>query len=131
MQDHEMRGLLGDAYADTTPEQRDRIDRAATAIDTRWPDPDLADTRQTALNGAMALILGADTLEDVGQRMNAARAAYQEALVELTGALIASAGRAWQHRDGHGEGHIHDGSDADLARTAGITRATVRKALGK
>lgn len=114
MQDHEMRGLLGPAYDETTPEQREQIDRANDAIEARWSGDDLADTRQAALTGAMLLVLGDDTLEAVAARVHAARAAYQAALAEVTGALLVSAG-----------------SEVELSKRSGLTRVTVRKALGK
>ena len=114
MQDHEMRGLLGDAYDTTTPEQRAQIDQAATRIAERWPDPDLADTRQAALTGAMMLVLGDDTLEAVAGRVRAARYAYEDALAEMTGALLVS-----------------PGTEVELVQRTGLARMTVRKALGK
>jgi hypothetical protein len=58
------------------------------------------------------------------RRSHAARAV-------LSGALIASSGRAWQQRDGRGGGVLPNGSEADLARRAEVTRMTVRKAFGK
>lgn len=131
MQEHELRALLGPAYDDTDTEQRLRIDEAHAAIARRWPEPDLADTRREALNGAMLVVLGDATLEDVADQMRTARAAYEDALAALTGALIVSAGRPVQVRDGRGGGYIRDGSEVDLAARAGISRLTVRKALGK
>lgn len=115
MQNHEMRALLGDAYDDTTPERRDAISRAADAIETRWPDPDLADTRTDALSGAMQVILGDATLEGVAADWRRARAVEREAHAALTGALIASAAEP----------------ETRLAERAQVTRMTVRKALGK
>jgi hypothetical protein len=109
-----LHGYLGDAYAETTPEQRDRIIRAAEAIEQRWPDPDLEDTRREALATAVAVVLGDDTLEQVADAWHAARAAEQDARARLTGALLAS-----------------DGPEVTLARRAQTTRMTVRKALGK
>ncbi len=114
MQDHEIRALLGPVYDAATAEQRDAIDRAATAIDARWPDPDLADTRREALTGAMLVTLGDDTLEGIASAWHRARVVERDAHAALTGALIASAG-----------------TEVDLAARAQITRPTVRKALGK
>lgn len=115
MQDHEMRAYLGDAYDDTTPEQRDRIAGAAAAIDARWPDPDLADTRTDAMSAALEVILGDTTPEAVAAEWHQARAVERAAHARLTGAIVALAGEP--------ETHISD--------RLSVTRPTVRKALGK
>lgn len=73
-----------------------------------------AEARQAALTGAMLLALGDDTLEAVAGRLHTARAAYEVALAEVTGALLVSAG-----------------SEVELAQRTGMSRTTVRKALGK
>lgn len=129
--DDNLRALFGDAYEDTTAEQRDVLTRAAAAIDVRWPEPDLEGTRRDALNEALSIVLGHSVLEDVAARWHAARAAERQAHAALTGALIACSGRALQVRDGRGGGVIYTGSEVELARRAQITRMTVRKALGK
>lgn len=131
MTNDELRALLGEFYDDTTDEQRDAIVQAAAAIAERWDDPDLDDTRREALNGAMMVVLGDDTLEDIASRWHAARAAERDARAVLTGALIASYGRAVQVRDGRGGGVVYTGSETELALRARVTRMTVRKALGK
>lgn len=105
---------LGDT--EVTDAQREALVRAADRIAARWPDPDLADTRERALTGAAQIILGDAALDEIGSAYVAARAAEQEAHAALTGALIASEGTA---------------SEYDLAERAGVTRVTVRKALGK
>lgn len=115
MDDHTLHGLLGDTYAETTPEQRAAISTAADRIADRWPDPDLEDVRREALNAAIAVILGDDTLEDVAQVWHRTRATERDAHAALTGALIASA----------------DQPETTLERRTGVTRTTVRKALGK
>lgn len=115
MDDNALRALLGDIYDETTDAQRQAITEAADRIDARWPDPDLDPQRTDAMATALAVILGDDTLEEVGARHAAALAAYQDAQVALTGALIASAGEP----------------ETTLADRAGTTRPTVRKALGK
>lgn len=112
--DYDIDPWLGDT--DATDEQRQALQAAADRIAERWPDPDDADTREQALTGAALIILGDDELEAVGSRYVAARAAAAEAQATLTGALIASEGTA---------------SEYELAERAGVTRPTVRKALGK
>jgi len=114
MQEHEMRALLGPAYDETTPEQREMIDRAATQIAERWPEPDLADTRQAALTGAMQVILGDSSLEEAAQAWHRARMAEREAQAALTGAII-----------------VTKASETEIASRAGVHRLTVRRALGK
>lgn len=119
MQDHEMRGLLGPAYDDTTPAQRAAIAAASDKIATRWPDPDDADDRESAMSGALLVILGDDTDEALSRAALRARLAYLDAQARLTGAIIAGA--------------ITDPAEGDQPRAArlGIARDTVRKALGR
>lgn len=112
MQDHELTAWLGDT--ETTAEQRDAIRTAADTISRRWPDPDLADLREAALNAAAQVILGDETLETIGGEYITARAREREAHAALTGALIAT-----------------QDTEVRLAERAGVTRMTVRKALGK
>ncbi|HUX70406.1 MAG TPA: hypothetical protein VMV41_07850, partial [Cellulomonadaceae bacterium] len=112
--DHEMRGLLGPAYDDTTPEQRAGITRASDAIAARWPDEDYGDWRRAALNAAMMVILGDDTLDGIATMWRDLREREQEARAMLTGALI-----------------VTPGTERDLAARAGVARETVRKALGR
>jgi hypothetical protein len=112
MQDYELDAWLGDTQV--TDEQRAKLHTAADTIAARWPDPDLADTREQALSAAVMVILGDDTLEAIADQWRAARRLERERHAALTGALVAS-----------------DGSEVSLADRAGVTRLTVRKALGK
>lgn len=112
MQDYDLDAYLGDA--DATDEQRDAIKRASDAIDARWPDPDLADVRELALSAAVQVILGDAMLEDLGAAYLRARRLERAQHAMLTGALIAS-----------------EGSEVSLSERSGVTRVTVRKALGK
>lgn len=114
MTDDDLRALLGDFYDSTSSEQRATISRAAAAIDARWPDPDLADTRREALSAALLVVLGDDTLEAVAARWHQARAVERDAQAALVGALLVS-----------------DGSEVGLAERASVNRLTVRRALGK
>jgi hypothetical protein len=114
MQDYELDAWLGDTEA--TEEQRAALHAAADTIAARYryPDPDLADTREQALSAAAMMILGDATLEEMAAGWRDAHRVERERHAALTGALIAAGG-----------------SEAALARRAGLTRVTVRKALGK
>lgn len=112
MLDYDLDAYLGNTEA--TDDQRDAIKRAADAIDARWPRPDDADTREDALSAAVQVILGDATLEDLGAAYLSARRLERRQHALLTGALIAS-----------------EGSDVSLSDRSGVTRMTVRKALGK
>ncbi|WP_372594899.1 hypothetical protein [Actinotalea sp.] len=112
MNAYDIDAWLGDAEA--TDEQRAAIQAASDAIGARWPDPDMADSRRDALNAAAMVTLGDETLEALAEAWRDARAREQAARAALTGAIIASGG-----------------TEVDLARRAGVTRMTVRKALGK
>jgi len=114
MTTYDIDAWLGDAEA--TDAQREAIQRAADAIAARWPDEDLADTREQALAAAAQVILDDAALDEFGSAYVQARRAEQDARADLTGALIASQGTA---------------SEVELAARAGVTRTTVRKALGK
>lgn len=105
---------LGPAAADITDDQLAALGAASDAIETRWPDRDLAETRERALSAAAQVILGEATLESVGAAYLAARRAERNAIAALTGALLVSAG-----------------SERVLEERSGVARATVRKALGK
>lgn len=112
MQDYELDAWLGDTQV--TDGQRAALHAAADAIAARYPEEDLADSREQAFSAAAMLILGDDTLETIADQWRAARRLEQERHAALTGALIAA-----------------DGSEVALAERAGVTRMTVRKALGK
>lgn len=109
---------LGDSYDETTPAQREAIEAAAEAVERRYPEPDLADSREAALTGAVQVILGDTTLEELAEQWHQVVAAERAAMEALTGAFIAS--------------HTPGGRDqASLARRANVAVGTVRAALGK
>ena len=116
MTDTDLRAYLGEAWADTTDDQRVAIMSAAEAIDARWPEGDLADSRQEALAAAVAVILGDDTLEAVATAWRQARERERRFHAAMTGAIIAAA---------PGQ------TEVALSERAGVTRVTVRKALGR
>ena len=119
----ELRAWLGPALDDMTDDQVEQFTEMVAAIDQRYPitDPDDApfviETRTYAMSGALALLLGDDTLTSTHQQWERAKQAEREAMATLTGAIIASA---------------HQGSsELDMANRTGLSRGTVRKALGK
>ena len=113
MQRHELEAWLGPALAGMTPDQVDAMARYADAIKDRYDDEAL---RGLAAGGALLVTLADSTLEQLGEALARARQEEREAMAMLTGALIASA---------------DTDSESSLARRAGVTRVTVRKALGK
>ena len=104
---------LGPALAGMTPGQVDAMVRCADMIEDRYDDDAL---RSFVARGALLIILSEGTLEQLGEALALARREEREAMAMLTGALIASA---------------DTDSESSLARRSGVTRVTVRKALGK
>ena len=110
---------LGPAADNVTDAQLIAIDAASDAINARWPEPDLAELRESALSAAVQVIVGDETLESHAAAWHAIRGQEQLRHAALTGALIASSTGA---RSGKG-------SEADLVTRSGASRLTVRKAL--
>lgn len=117
MRDHELAAWLGSIAGEVSDEQRQSVLTAARRIDERWPEPDLADLRETALNAAVQVLLGDDTLEAVAGRWTTLRARERETHAAASGAIIAAA--------------VLGASESSITARTGITRVTVRKALGK
>ena len=115
----DLAALLGPAYDETTPAQRAAIVTAAEAIDARWPDPDLADTRTVALSAALQVVLGYETDAVLAADWHYVRAAERAAHARMTGAIIAGA--------------LLDPAESEVARAArlNVTRPTLRKALAR
>ena len=115
MQRYELEAWLGPALADldADAQQVAAMARYADAIEDRYADEAL---RGLAAGGALRIVLADSTLEQLGEALARARQDEREAMAVLTGALIASA---------------DTDSESSLARRAGVTRVTVRKALGK
>lgn len=87
--------------------------RYADMIEDRYEDEAL---RRVAAGGALQVVFSDSTLEQLGEALARARQEEREAMAMLTGAIIASA---------------DTDSESSLARRAGVTRVTVRRALGK
>lgn len=114
MQPYELDAWLGPLT--TTDEQRDAILQADNAIQARYPDRDAADDRTAALTAAVTVIVGDDTLRQIGDQWKAARRVEREAMAALTGAIIASSTTM---------------TEVAMSAESGVNRTTVRKALGK
>lgn len=120
MQDYEITAWLGDIEA--TEDQREQIARAALMVETRYPVPadgtaaDVAMDRGQALSGAVQVILGDSTPDELVGEWAAAMGRADVAHAEMTGAIIAASATT---------------SERALADRLGIARDTIRKALGK
>ena len=113
MQRYELEAWPGPALIEMTPGQVDAMARYADMIADRYDDDAL---RSFVARGALLIVLSDSTLEQIGEALARARQEEREAMAVLTGAIIASA---------------ETDSESSLARRAGVTRVTVRKALGK
>lgn len=118
MHDQDLRGLLGPAYDTITDEQKMTISQAVDMIQGRWPGDDLYPQRDTALAAALEVILGDGTDQEIAQEFIAAHTAYMDASTKLGGAIIATS-------------LLSDESEVKMAARLGVTRPTIRKALGK
>lgn len=112
---------LGPVADTATPGQLDAIATAADRIADRYPEEDLRDDRETALSGAVQVIIGDDTLEGLGSGWRTARAAEMTAHATLTGGIIAA-------RVLHSERVL---PEVEIEHRTGMSRDSVRKALGK
>lgn len=117
MEDYEMRALLGEFYDDTTEEQKDAIGEGCEILDRRFP-ADLYDLHTEALAAMLAVIYGDDTDTARVSAWKAAKMAEVEAHAAMTGAIIGAA---------------LTGDESEVAQAArlGVTRVTLRKALGR
>lgn len=112
---HELEAWLGPALDDLTPEQVEQLRQEAVAIAARYPDDD--DDREAALSAAVLHLLGELTAEQVDQQRRETVAAERRARVQAIqiGCML------------HAEGL----SEERAARAVGISRRTLRIALGK
>ena len=122
MQRTELEAWLGPALDDMTDEQVDTFAALVERIAGRYPGRDSGqhpdeEAMGEAMSGALMILLGDDTLAGLGGEWARARQAEREAMARLTGAIIAAsgAGRA----------------ETEIAAETGLTRRSVRKALGK
>jgi hypothetical protein len=119
--DYALLAWLGPVAGTATPDQMEAIAAAAESIAARYPDEDLREDREAALSGAVQVIVGDDTLEGLGTGWQAKRAAEMTAHATLTGGIIAA-------RVLHSERAL---PEVEIERRTGMSRVSVRKALGK
>ena len=117
MQPYELDAWLGDARDTMTDEQVASFARLVDRIGDRWHDDDDVAERTEAMRGALQIILGDATLAEVGRDLRRVRVAEREAAARLTGALLAGAAAGI--------------AETVMAEESGVSRPTVRKALGK
>lgn len=117
MQTYELDAWLGDYVNDLTDEQRDRLEREAERINTRWPDPDDQFLRDAALSAVFEVLAGDGCLTTARNRLVQARIAEAEA--SAAAQVIAAMA-------------VDDGtSEVQAAAEVGIDRMTLRRMLGK
>lgn len=127
---HETEAWLGHALDEMTTEQVDAFEALVEKVAGRYPiryfldddprfsdDPEHEEARQYAWSGALQVLIGDDTLEGLAEEWRQAKRAEREKMAYLTGAIIATA-----------DGGV---SETAIAARAGLTRVSVRKALGK
>lgn len=113
----ELTAWLGDYADELTDDQRDRLEREAERINTRWPDPDDQFSRDAALSAAHQLIVGETSLREVREQLVATR------MAEIAASAAAQQVAAMAVDDGM--------SEVQAADQAGIDRMTLRRMLGK
>lgn len=114
-QDHERDAWLGDARDDMTDDQIAAFDAAAAEILDRWADEDDPQAGMEQLSGALQVILGDDTLTNLGADRAAAQSALDRAHARLQGAILASR-------------HL---GPSEIARQSGLSRQTVHLLLNQ
>ena len=114
-----MDAYLGEFADELGAEQRATLKAALEKLAERWPSPDFTDEAMDAGNAATALAFGDSTAEQVAAEYRAARDAERTARLRLTGAIVYTA---------LAEPAV---SEVALAERFGVTRVTLRKALGR
>lgn len=115
MQPHEIDAWLGDTTL--TDEQRATFEAEISEIMAAYPDPDDQDVRDAAMSAALQYILGETSADEVRQKNIAAiqATANARAAVRTVARLMSATGV----------------SESQISRDLGVTRITVRAALGK
>lgn len=117
MQEYELDAWLGELRDELTDEQYDRLLSEARDIEARFPGRDQDEEQDAALAATLQWIQGDTSLEKAADALVRARAAEREASI---------------HAQQVARLAVLDGmSEVEAARRAGLTRPTVRKALGK
>lgn len=118
MQDHELDAYLG-GFADRLDDDRKaNLGKVLDEISDRWSGPDFTDDRTEAGNAATELAFGDATADRIARKYQTARIAEHRAYLRLTAAIkwVAVTEKL---------------SEPALAERFGVTRMTIRKALGK
>ncbi|QWW20117.1 hypothetical protein I6B53_03200 [Schaalia sp. 19OD2882] len=108
---------LGDSADETSGEQKELIVRAAARLDALMPGQDMRGERETALGGAVKIILGDETVQDVGRAERRAVHALEQAKLATTGAMVAA--------------ELTGRTITGIADMTGLTRRTVYKRLAR
>jgi len=111
-QRYEIEAWLGGIEA--TAEQIETLMQVSDLVAARYGD-DAQEQQTAAMSAALQVVLGDDTLDQIGARWRASRESERQSMAELTGAMIAAS---------------QDMSQSEVGRVAGVDRMTVRKALG-
>jgi hypothetical protein len=118
MQDYELDAYLGEFADQLSEQQRAVLASALNILEDRWPGPDYTDERTEAGNAATEVVFGDATADQIASEYRTARSAERVARLRLTGAILATS-------------LAGETSEPALAERFGVTRMTIRKALGK
>jgi hypothetical protein len=113
----ELYAYLGKVADEITDEQRSTMSDVVRLLKRRWPGGSFTEELTEAMRAALGIVLGDATPEEMGQEWAAASAAYDAAQQRITGVIVAMS--------------LADASEYQVAVLLGISRQTVRKALGK
>lgn len=126
MQTYELEAWLGDNHGLTDDQIAGLLD-AAGEIGRRYPDPDDADDRETALTVAYRLLVEPpeDVVAELGADLSRARLAEHRCRVAVRQAALSLVDPA------AGKGERGLSSEGGFASAAGVDRMAVRSWLGK
>lgn len=119
MQDYDLDAYLGAFAEELDADRRWVLGQVLDKLAERWPSPDFTDEATAAGNAATELAFGDSTADQIVIEYRDAREAERTAHLRLTGALLYTS---------LSEPAV---SEVALAERFGVTRMTVRKALGK
>ena len=117
IQDYEIDAYLGDFAQETTEEQKGELKEALALVESRFPDEDADDDRRDAGNAATQIILRDSTVKEIVDEWFTLRRRERSAWAGAVGAIVAL--------------NVQGVSENQIAQETGISRDTVRKALGK
>lgn len=107
---------LGPALDELTDEQAQQVAAASRDIDRRYPEPDDSDLREAALSAAVQYLLGDTGADEFARALAQARRAESLALAAAAQVAVMLAPAV---------------GEIDAAKSCGITRRTLRRAMGK